>query len=142
MRTKHLFKNATAAVILASATLAQATLIDLTGPVVANRTGTDNGVVYTWIDAQSTGTGVFPSFVQMGVNSGFEQGYNTTVNNTFNNQSSDQHNHELTFGAVGVTQIGGIDYVGFILDINQTGDNPLITLDDLQLFISTSPNQG
>jgi hypothetical protein len=147
---KHLMSATAASVLLTAAPLAHATLIDLTGPVVADRTGTDNGTVYTWFNGGS-GTGVFPAFVQ--VNPGgspdatFEQGYNTTVNNVFDNGSSDTFNHELQFGNVGVTTICDAqnhctDYVGFTLDVNQTSDNPKITLQDIQVFVSTSANQS
>src|SRR5262245_15657242 len=101
-----------AAVLMAWGTLAQATIINLTGPTAPpgpNNTGTRNGATFNWVDAQSTGTGVFPSFVQLGTNNTFEQGYNTTANNTFDNQASDQHNHEITFADVGVTQVNGVD---------------------------------
>jgi len=137
MRNK--FVIVAASVLLTTSPFAQATLIDLT---TAGSSGNDGTVLFNQVSNQSTGTGVFPSFEQIGGNVTATQGYNTTVNDVFNNASSDQHNHELMFGDVGVTTIDGIDYVGFILDVNQTGDNPLLSLDDIQVFISSDPNQS
>src|SRR5262249_34543391 len=54
---------------------------------------TINGAIFS-NSQPGSGTGIFPSFVQIGGNNNTTSGYNTTVNNVLDNGSSDQHNHE------------------------------------------------
>jgi hypothetical protein len=64
------------------------------------------------------------------------------VNNVLNNGSSDQFNHALLKTELTVVTIGGVNYYQFLLDINQTGTDPLLSLDKLQIFTSTTANQS
>ena len=86
------------------------------------------------------------SSVRIRDNQGIVQGYNTTVSGTYQNDGTNTFNHEITVGQVGLIdttpgQAGG-EVMRFLLDINQTGANPKISLDELQIFISTNPNQS
>lgn len=129
----------TVGVALAVAGLGHAATVDLT---TAGTNGTVNGALFYQWDGQSTGTGTIQSFVEIGGNSDVTQAYNTTVNNVLNNGSSDQFNHALLLSAVPIVNINGVDYREFILDVNQTGADPLISLDEIQVFTSNTPNQS
>jgi hypothetical protein len=105
-----------------------------------------NGAFFNQMDAKSTGTGLIDSFVQIGgANKDVVQAYNTTVNNTLNNGASDQFNHALSISIDSLPQFigfGGVVYREFNLDINQAGngDARKLTLDDVQIFLTNTPN--
>jgi hypothetical protein len=103
------------------------------GGSIGNGTFTQNFI-------QPTGSGVIQSFVRISTNQTLVQGYNTTANNVYNNDSSDTFNHAITVGQVGFTNIGGVDKMRFLLDINQTKNEPFHSLDEVQIFLSTTPN--
>jgi len=136
-----------AGMLFAGSWNANAAVIDLT---TANSTGTDayNGsnVVFSQTAVQPAGTGIFGTFVQFesAGNATTEQGYNTTVNDVFDNKSADKFNHEITVSQIGFITVGGNQYMRFSLDINEQGNvrNSGLTIDELQLFISTNPNQS
>lgn len=93
-----------------------------------------------------SGTGVFPSFVQVkahGSNT-TERAYNTTVNNVMNNGSSDQHNHAIQMSDLAVVFKDGWSYYEFLLDINEsnTGAARYLSLNDLVIKTSTTANQS
>jgi hypothetical protein len=119
-----------------------------TALVTLGATTTLNGATYTQSTVSPAGTGTIPSFVTIGGNQNEVQGYNTTVNNVFNNGSSDSNNHEITVGTIGFIDINGAAAGGqvmrFMLDINQTnsGDTHFLSLDEVQIFVSTNPNQS
>jgi hypothetical protein len=116
------------------------TVLDLT---TAGATGTVNTATFTQVPPQSTGTGVIDSFVRIQAPLDTVAGYNTTVNNVFQNTSDDTHNHAITVGDVGfITTSGGATVMRFLLDINQTNVDSKISLNDIQLFISSTPNQS
>ena len=111
---------------------------------------TINGAVFQegdYLD-HSSGTGVFPSFVQIGQPGGqvnVYEGYNTTVNDVLNNGSADPHNHEVLLANVPIVTVDGIQYREFHLDINQNNSvngGFLLTLNEVQLFTSAIPNQS
>lgn len=141
MRVNGMFRfgGGVAVAVMLGAFLASAAVVDLT---TAGSSGTVNGAIFQQIDPQATGTGVINSFVQIGGNTDVVHAYNTTVNNTLNNGASDQFNHELLLSLVPIVNISGTDYRQFLLDINQTGADPLLSLDDIQVFVSNTPNQS
>jgi hypothetical protein len=129
-------------IVLTGAGLARATEYDLT---FANATATDSGIIFTQINPQSTGTGLIDSFAQIGQPGGsltFTQGYNTTVNNVLNNGASDQFNHALLLSSVPTVTVNGTVYREFVLDINETGANPLLSVSDIQVFLTNTGNQS
>ena len=121
--------------------LSQAASYDLTveDAFVADN---DGMAFFEQIDPQSTGTGVIDSFVEVGGNTTSVHAYNTTVNGTLDNASSDQFNHEITIFDIPVVEINGISYAQFLLDINQQGTDPLLSLNEIQIFTSDTPNQS
>jgi len=144
MRSKVILdKVAATAAGLLLACAASATVVDLTDPGTVD-SGTINGAIYEWMDAQATGTGVIDSFVRVDDNTGTSDGYNTTVNDVLDNLSDDTHNHEITLGDVPIVTIDGIEYRQFLLDINENTGNEseFLSLDEVQLFTSSIANQS
>jgi hypothetical protein len=92
-----------------------------------------NGTIFLTGDTNtSTGTGIFPSFVQI-QNTGTEEGFNTDYRPAVEDtDSSPVHNHSITLGTIPIVNIGGIDYREFRLDLNEQ-DKP-ITLESLQIY--------
>ncbi|MDD5492053.1 MAG: PEP-CTERM sorting domain-containing protein [bacterium] len=105
-----------------------------------------DGAWFKQIDLRATGTGHVDSFVQVGVGGNLDiiEAYNTTVNGVLNNGSSDNFNRELLLSAVPSMSVFGGTYREFLLDINQdkNGNDRLLSLDDIQLFLSNTPNQS
>lgn len=126
--------------MLASSWSAQAYTVDLTS---AGASGSINGATYTQIPPQSTGSGLIDSFVRVGAaNQDVVQAYNTTANTPFDNVGGASFNHAVTVGDIGFIADNGSSVMRFLLDINQTHNAPLLNLDEVQIFLSTTPNQN
>jgi len=109
--------------------------VDLT----AGGTATINGAIFTTSNNQSTGTGVIDSFVRVQDN-GIADGYNTSGRPMFygDTNTSPTFTHDLLLSAVPIVTIDGTAYREFLLDINQTNANPLLSLDKLQFATSAT----
>jgi len=135
-------QNLAAAILLAlTASNANATLLDLT-PL--NTSGTINGALFNNQAVQPAGSGVIDSFVRIldartgGVQTAglTVEGYNTSTRDVgFDEITNLTFTHDLLVNQVGIVTIGGVNYWKFFLDINQTGTDPLYTLDELQLYM-------
>jgi hypothetical protein len=135
--------------LLASAVLlalagqeARAGTIDLT---TAGNSGFDAGGIgfFQQINAQPTGTGVIDSFVRLQTPNGmtdFERGYNTSARPVqFDEKTDLTFTHDLNLSDIPTaTGATGIVYRVFLLDINQTGSNSLLNLNELQIFQSNT----
>jgi hypothetical protein len=110
--------------------------VDLT---TAGSSGTVSGLdvdLFQQINPQSTGTGVIQSFVRISANTDIVQGYNTDARPlVFDENVSAQFTHSLLLSDVPIVTIDGVAYRQFLLDINQTGEDPLISLNELQIFL-------
>ena len=93
-----------------------------------------------WVDAQSTGTGVIDSFVRVQAN-GSEHGYNTDDGTPFDTKAG-EFTHSLQLSAVPVVTIDGVQYREFLLDVNQIGPDPLVNLNQVQIFLSGAAAPG
>jgi hypothetical protein len=148
---------AATALLLAEADRAGAIVYDLT--TVANggsgTTSASDGIAqYKVFTPGATGSGNFEAYVQMSPSQptsscivggiDCEKAYNTTANNVFDNKNDDPHNYTILLSDIGTVTIGGVTYYEFLLDLNQQKDegSELISLDDLQIFLSSSPNQS
>src|SRR5262249_9795452 len=106
----------------------------------AGMAGTVQGLAtdfFTTTNIQATGSGVIDPFVRLnaGGGSAIERGYNTSARPLqFDENSSATFTHDLSLSAIPVVTINGVAYREFLLDINQTGSNPLLTLQELQIF--------
>lgn len=142
-----MFKSITSAFLLLSAAAlwpgsAQAALApcDLTS---AGSECTINGAIYQQGEQVPAGSDQV-AFVRIGANTATTQGYNTSGRPVQFDEITDlEHTHDLLVSEVLQVQIDGTSYLQFLLDINQTQANPLISLDKLQVFGSnTGGNLG
>lgn len=130
-------KYSIAAVILAVAALApaaHAVVLDLN----ASSSGTVNGALFELSSLRPAGTGVFNPFLTI-QNSPWEQGYNSSSGN-FDTKREPQWNYEIRFSDLSVTRINGVDYVGFMVDVNEpnSANKAPISLDALRIFTSAT----
>lgn len=120
------------------ASTGQAVVVDLT---TAHSSGFINGARYATSDFQTAGTGVIDSFVRI-QHTGTEQGYNTSGRPTaFDENTSGNFTRNLTLSEIPIVTIGSASFYEFILDINQTSANPLLTLNQVKIFTSTVGSQ-
>lgn len=104
----------------------------------AGANGFVNGAYFVQIDSTATGTGVINSFVRI-QRTGSEQGYNTDGRPVeFNENTSPQFTHSLLTTDVPLVNIDGVNYRQFMLDINQTSANPLLTLSSLRIYLAAT----
>ncbi|HZI50204.1 MAG TPA: PEP-CTERM sorting domain-containing protein [Terriglobia bacterium] len=126
-----------AAVVVLSVNLAQAETINLatgnSGSAGASIGGTFQAI---WVDQQSTGTGVIDSFVRIQAQEN-EEGYNTSAGTPMDTLGGN-FTHSLQLSAVPIVTVGGTQYREFLLDVNQTGADPLISLNQVQIFLSAA----
>ena len=116
-----------------------AAVVDLTG---SNNSGTANGAVFDWTDAQPTGTGVIQPFLRVQEN-GMEQGYNTSGGIPFDDKAG-PWTHDVQFSDLQATTvtINGTAYFKVMLDVNEPGgSNSLISLNQLMIYTSPTGSQ-
>jgi hypothetical protein len=93
-----------------------------------------NGALYRTSDFSSAGSGVIDSFVRLRAN-GTEEGYNTPNPPAgHDNNGGPGFNRDLLLSEVPIVQVAGIRYYEFLLDINQSTNDSLLTLDDVQIW--------
>ncbi len=127
--------------IIASLGIA-ATLLSSANATVLNL-GSDgqgfvNGAYFAVNSQHPTGTGTYNPFLTL-QNNPWEQGYNSSVGN-FDTKREPQWNHEIRFSDLQVTNLNGIAYFGFSVDINEPngGNQALISLDALRIYTSAT----
>jgi hypothetical protein len=100
-----------------------------------------NGAIFQQCDAQPTGTGYIHSFVRLQTNADTEEGYNTDARPVqFDENKSPQFTHSIQVGDAPLVSVGGVLYREFLLDVNQKGSAPLISLDELRVYVASAPN--
>jgi hypothetical protein len=119
--------------VLAASSAEAAVSLDLT----AGGTGTINGAVFTTTDNSATGSGVIDSFVRISDNDDTVDGYNTSARPLqFDENTSATFTHDLPLSVVPIVTLSdGFTYREFLLDINQTKNEPLLNLLELQIFV-------
>ena len=138
---KHTPRNIVACAAIAAACLGTAhsqTLVDLSDTSVDS--GTINGALYMVDGTQPAGTGIFGRdsggvFLTI-QNNGIEEGYNTSAPGIMDTKRVSQWNHEITVATLGVVTVNNMDYVPFLLDINESAakNKRLLSLDDVKIF--------
>ena len=136
---------------LISAVPAQSATLDCTvtagtctgGTAVPGVTGLYSfaGALWTTTDLQATGSGVIDPFVRLSASTDIVSGMNTSGTLTQDENSSPTFTHDLLASAVPVVTINGLTYYEFLLDINQTGSDPLLSLSSLSLCVSDTGNR-
>jgi hypothetical protein len=127
-----------AAGVLFATTSAQATIVDL----IHGDSGTINGAQFDWTPEQPTGTGNIQPFLRVQAN-GVEQGYNTSGTPVPFDDKVGPWTHDVTFANLQATTVivGNTSYFKLLLDINQSGSHPLLSLDQLQFYTSPTGSQ-
>ncbi|MCO6046393.1 hypothetical protein NG895_21050, partial [Aeoliella sp. ICT_H6.2] len=106
-----------------------------------------NDAVFTNDEIVSAaGSGNIHSFVRI-QNTGTEQGYNTDRGGDFGTAIPAQYdegasatfNRALQLSSIPVAVIDGVAYREFLLDINQTNANPLLSLNEVEVYTSSVP---
>jgi hypothetical protein len=113
-------------------------------PAVVNLTtsgavGFANNAVFQQVSPHPAGSGVFRPFLRLQADA-IEQGINTDGPLLMNELTSRQFTHALQLSDVPESTIGGAKYREFVLDLNQSGTQPLISLDELRLFVAKTGN--
>jgi hypothetical protein len=106
----------------------------------AGSTFTDNdGAVYLQYSGGATGTGLFDTFLAVHTNqvSHPQRGYNTDL---YANYDEGPQTRSLTLGEVPIAIYNGMQYREFVLDINQTGGSPELSVDQVEIYLSASEN--
>ena len=111
-----------------------ANLLDLT----VEFEGTINGAIFQRFDPEtSTGTGVIEPFLRI-QGKGIEEGYNTDTTIAFETKEG-PWTRSLSLSDVPLVTIDGVNYLAFLLDINQSmGSKSILSLDELKIFLETS----
>ncbi|MEO6004940.1 MAG: hypothetical protein ABIZ04_03790 [Opitutus sp.] len=129
------FSSTLVAVALVATLPLHAASLNLTAPLAS---GLINGAYFTNTDVGSTGTGVISSFVRVQDN-GIADGYNATARPVMTDvNTSPTFTHDLQLIAVPIvvnpTGAPAGSYYEFLLDINQTAANPLLSLDSIDIY--------
>jgi hypothetical protein len=122
------------------ATVAPATIVDLT----TQTSGMINGATFEQFGQHPAGTGVIQSFVRIQA-TGTEQGYNTSGRPVpFDEKTDPNFTRDLPLADVPIRNFGGINYYEFLLDANEPigMGNSTISLDQVKIFTTTTPNQN
>ncbi len=122
---------------------ALATTIDLTGAgTTATGTAAVGGTfVVSNMEMSPTGTGVLDSFLRI-QQTGQERGYNTDASPVPLDDKAGAFTHSLPLGTIPTKTIDGGVYREFILDANQTGVNPFLSLNQVQIFLGPDPGSS
>lgn len=121
------------------ATAALAADVDLTS---VGASGSIGAGTFVQTDAQPTGTGIIDPFVRLEA-MGQEQGFNTDLRplkNDLADVKSGQWTHSVLVGELVAVDFNGVPSVRFLLDINQTGASPQLSLDELRVFTAPVPD--
>lgn len=117
------------------------TVVDLTA---AGSSGEAAGALFVQADPQPTGTGRIRSFLRVqgaAAQGVVQQGYNTDARPLqFDENKSPNFTRSLQLSEVPVVNRGGTLYREFLLDINQKSSQPLLSLDELRLYVGSTGN--
>jgi hypothetical protein len=115
------------------------TVLDLSA--APGLSGRLHGAIFTGATTDNTAAnGAVDPFVQL-QHSGVEQGFNTTARpyHPPNDAGTDAtFNHAIQRHAVPIVARGGITYYEFALGINQDSSAPLLSLDELRIYVDPS----
>jgi hypothetical protein len=114
--------------------------LDLT---TAGAGGCINGALLQQTGTQPTGSGAIHSFVRLFStgNASVEQGYNTDARPLqYDENNSPTFTRSLQLSEVPITMVNGVGYREFLLDINQKHSSPLVSLDELRIYVGNAPD--
>lgn len=129
----QIIRNTAIGLAALAASSAFASTLDLT----AGGNGTLNNAFFTTTDVGSTGTGVISPFLRVQAND-TASGYNASTNSVMPDVKTGTWTHDIKLNAIPVvvnpTGATPGSYYEFLLDINQTNANPLLSLDTIQIY--------
>src|SRR5262245_52697654 len=132
------------ALVLGMSSVAQAAETDLTAAgSQATLTAAIGGTfIASTTSLSASGTGLIDSFLRVNTNADVSMGYNTDARpiQTGFDQDTSPFTSSLLLSAVPIVNIGGVNYREFLLDINQEGGDPALSLNQVQIFQTTNPN--
>jgi hypothetical protein len=105
--------------------------------LTAGGSGTLNGALFVTTDQQPTGSGVIQSFVRLSQsgNNTTAEGYNSSSSSLMPDvNTSNTFTHDIQLSSLSLVNIAGVSYYQFLLDINQNNNDPLLSLDELQIY--------
>ena len=115
---------------------AEGLVLDLT---TAGSSGNIDGVIFQQYSPKSTGSGNIDSFVRI-QSFGVQHGYNTDYRPLeFDENTTATFTHSLLVSSVPIVNMDGIDYLEFLLDINQNGEN-ILSMDAFEIALHNSGN--
>src|SRR4051812_47970345 len=105
-------------------------------------TVTINNADFVTVDQQPTGSGVIHSFVRVSAaNQAVVEGYNTDGRPLqFDENNSHTFTRSQPLGDLKIVKRNGQDYYQFLLDINQESVRPLLTLNELEIYLGNAPD--
>jgi len=103
---------------------------------------TINNADFVTVDQQSTGSGVIHSFVRIGAaNQGVVEGYNTDGRPLqFDEKESATFTRSQRLDELQVVTRNNVQYYKFLLDINQESKAPLLTLNEVEVYLGNAPD--
>ncbi len=123
---------------MATANDASAGVCDLTtNGASCGRAAFTNFAIFGEVSPQQTGSGYIDPFLRL-LASPHEQGYNTSAPFQQDQKKPGTSTHDLLLSAVPLKTIDGVQYREFFLDINETKNHELLSLDELRIYLSTS----
>jgi hypothetical protein len=121
--------------LFTAATASAESVIDLINN--SSDTTTATGARFFWDATHPAGSGVLDPFVRVQRDNGnnYSAGYNTSATPDLNTLSG-VWTHAITLADVGIFNIGGTDYYGFTLDINQNlgGNGELLSVQAIKFY--------
>ncbi|HEV8377598.1 MAG TPA: hypothetical protein VGP99_02020 [Tepidisphaeraceae bacterium] len=131
---------------LFGAALAQGAVIIMTPEVLHDLSNggsvTINNADFVTVDQAPTGSGVIHSFVRVSsANQGVVEGYNTDGRPLqFDENTSATFTRSQKLSDLQIATRNGRDYYQFLLDINQQSSHPLLTLNELEIYLGNAPD--
>lgn len=115
--------------------VSQAQAVPVTLDLTAGGDAMFAGAYWATTDQQPTGTGVIKPFLRL-QGTGSEIGLNSDEgqNDLLADTKAGLWTHDLVLSTVGMTTISGVTYYPFLLDINESANTPLLSLDIFQLY--------
>jgi hypothetical protein len=117
----------------ASVSPAAALMVDLT---TLGASGMIGSASFVQVSNQSTGTGVIDPFLRVQKN-GSEKGINSDGPYLLDEKSGNW-THSIRVSDFGTVDFNGVESIRFLLDINQTNHEPLLSMDGFQVYAAAS----
>ncbi|MEO6002047.1 MAG: hypothetical protein ABIZ04_20770 [Opitutus sp.] len=133
MKTQSLTVALAVGLSVIGANQLQAASLDLTA---ASASGSLNGAYFTNTDIGATGTGLIKPFVRL-QDIGVADGYNSNSATLMPDVKAGTWTHDITLAEIPIVVNPGSatgSYYEFLLDINQTGANSLLSLDSIMIY--------